>query len=189
MKSELQTTKSPHGDMEPKVDNFFGKALLQIRLRLGAVSKLGFSFSAKKGEPWAAGVYSNIFDLRTGRARRRQRAKGQVRNSSQSSQYQLAKLSGISEQDVPPMIESNVKNIMKNMHITYAELESVTGLSSQTITRARSRRIREMSLETLETIAHALGVTIKDLFDERVVSHKKQTEQDISQRSSPQNED
>ncbi len=46
-----------------------------------------------------------------------------------------------------------------------------------------------MSLETLETIAHALGVTIKDLFDERVVSHKKQTEQDISQRSSPQNED
>ena len=56
-------------------------------------------------------------------------------------------------------------------------------------TRARSRRIREMSLETLETIAHALGVTIKDQFDERVVSHKKQTEQDISQRSSPQNED
>lgn len=46
-----------------------------------------------------------------------------------------------------------------------------------------------MSLETLETIAHALEVTIKDLFDERVVSHKKQTEQDISQRSSPQNED
>ena len=78
--------------MEPKVDNFFGKALLQIRLRLGAVSKLGFSFSAKEGESWAEGVYSNIFDLRTGRARHRQRAKGQVRNSSQSSQYQLAKL-------------------------------------------------------------------------------------------------
>ena len=70
------------------------------------------------------------------------------------------------------MIESNVKNIMENMDITYAELESVTGLSSQTITRARSRRIREMSLETLETIARALGVTVKDLFDERIVSHK-----------------
>ena len=66
MKSEVQTTKSPHGDMEPKVDNFFGKALLQIRLRLGAVSKLGFSFSAKKGESWAEGAYSNIFDRRTG---------------------------------------------------------------------------------------------------------------------------
>lgn len=85
------------------------------------------------------------------------------------------------------MIESNVKNIMENMHITYAELESVTGLSSQTITRARSRRIREMSLETLETIAHALGVTIKGLFDECVDSHKKQAEQAISQRVSPQN--
>ena len=85
------------------------------------------------------------------------------------------------------MIESNVKNIMENMDITYAELESVTGLSSQTITRARSRRIREMNLETLETIAHALGVTVKDLFDERIVSHKKQTEQAISQRVSPQN--
>ena len=61
MKSEVQTTKSPHGDMEPKAYNFFGKALLQIRLRLGAVSKLGFSFSAKKDEPWAAGVYSKTY--------------------------------------------------------------------------------------------------------------------------------
>ncbi len=56
-------------------------------------------------------------------------------------------------------------------------------------TRARSRRIREMSLETLETIAHALGVTVKGLFDERIVSHKKQTAQAISQRPFPQNED
>lgn len=46
------------------------------------------------------------------------------------------------------MIESNVKNIMENMDITYAELESVTGLSSQIITCARSRRIREMSGNT-----------------------------------------
>jgi len=44
-----------------------------------------------------------------------------------------------------------------------------------------------MNLETLETIAHALGVTVKGLFDERIVSHKKQTEQAISQRVSPQN--
>ncbi len=71
------------------------------------------------------------------------------------------------------MIESNVKNIMENMCVTYAELESLTGLSSQTITRARSSRIREMSLETLEVIAYALEVTIKDLFDERIVPHKK----------------
>ena len=71
------------------------------------------------------------------------------------------------------MIESNVKNIMENIGITYAELESLTGISSQTITRARSSRIREMSLETLEIIAIGLGVPIKDLFEERVISHKK----------------
>lgn len=69
------------------------------------------------------------------------------------------------------MIQSNVKIIMKNGEMTYAVLESLTGLSSQTITRSRSPRIREMSLETLETIAHALGVGIKDLFDEDGVPH------------------
>lgn len=65
------------------------------------------------------------------------------------------------------MFVSNVKKIMEERGITYARLEAVTGLSSQTITRARSPRIREMSLETLETIAHALGVSVKELFDER----------------------
>ena len=69
------------------------------------------------------------------------------------------------------MIQSNVKTIMKNRGVTYAVLESLTGLSSQTITRSRSPRIREMSLETLEMIAHALGVGIKDLFDEDGVPH------------------
>ena len=69
------------------------------------------------------------------------------------------------------MIQSNVKIIMKNGEMTYAVLESLTGLSSQTITRSRSPRIREMSLETLETITHALGVGIKDLFDEDGVPH------------------
>lgn len=69
------------------------------------------------------------------------------------------------------MIQSNVKTIMKNRGMTYAVLVSLTGLSSQTITRSRSPRIREMSLETLETIAHALGVGIKDLFDEDGVPH------------------
>lgn len=73
------------------------------------------------------------------------------------------------------MIQSNVKIIMENWGMTYAVLESLTGLSSQTITRSRGPRIREMSLETLETIVHALGVGIKDLFNEDGVPH------DISQ--------
>lgn len=64
------------------------------------------------------------------------------------------------------MIQSNVKNIMKSCSVTYVELEALTGLSSQTITRARSSRIREISLGKLETIAHALGVSVKDLFEE-----------------------
>lgn len=64
------------------------------------------------------------------------------------------------------MIRSNVKFIMEDKKITYAMLERITGLSSQTITRARSDRIREISLDKLETIAQALGVPLKDLFDQ-----------------------
>ena len=47
------------------------------------------------------------------------------------------------------MIQSNVKFIMEQKKITYAMLESATGLSSQTITRARGPRIREISLDKL----------------------------------------
>lgn len=64
------------------------------------------------------------------------------------------------------MIQSNIKTIMERKKITYVMLERATGLSSQTITRARGPRIREVSLDKLETIARALGVPIKDLFDE-----------------------
>lgn len=64
------------------------------------------------------------------------------------------------------MIQSNVKSIMEQKKITYVMLEKLTGLSSQTITRARGNRIRELSLDTLEMIALALDVSIKDLFDE-----------------------
>ena len=64
------------------------------------------------------------------------------------------------------MIQNNVKSIMEQKKIAYAMLERATGLSSQTITRARGVRIREISLDTLEMIARALSVSIKDLFDE-----------------------
>lgn len=64
------------------------------------------------------------------------------------------------------MIRSNVKNLMEKYGVPYAELEKKTGLSSQTITRARGDMISECRLSTLETIAKALGVTTKDLYDE-----------------------
>ncbi len=57
---------------------------------------------------------------------------------------------------------------MERRRLTYAMLEKATGLSSQTITRARGTRIRELSLDKLHAIAEALGVSIKDLFDETV---------------------
>ncbi len=68
------------------------------------------------------------------------------------------------------MIQSNVKVLMERQRITYAMLAKATGISSQTITRARGARIRELSLDKLHVIACALGVTIKDLFDEIVPS-------------------
>lgn len=41
-----------------------------------------------------------------------------------------------------------------------------THLSNQTINRARGPLIRECRLSTLEAIAGALGVKVKDLFEE-----------------------
>lgn len=64
------------------------------------------------------------------------------------------------------MIRSNLKEIMERLDITYKQLEEKTGISSQTITRARGEMISECRLSTLETIAKALGVTTKDLYDE-----------------------
>lgn len=64
------------------------------------------------------------------------------------------------------MIKSRIKEVMRERGMTYASLEQKTGLSSQTITRARGEMIRECRLSTLELIAHALDVRITDLFAE-----------------------
>lgn len=62
------------------------------------------------------------------------------------------------------MLRSNIKEIMVAKGVTYKELEDKTGLSSQTITRARSHLISECRLSTLWSIARALDVDVKDLF-------------------------
>lgn len=63
-----------------------------------------------------------------------------------------------------PMIISNVKKLMEEAGMTYAELQNITGLDSKTITRARGALICECKLSTLEKIARALNVKIVDLF-------------------------
>jgi len=64
------------------------------------------------------------------------------------------------------MIKSKIKELMENKGVTYTALEQRTGLSSQTITRARGEMIRECRLSTLEAIAKVLDVRIADLFEE-----------------------
>ena len=65
------------------------------------------------------------------------------------------------------MIKSNLKKIMERLDVTYKQLEEKTGISSQTITRARGDMISECRLSTLETIAKALGVSTKELYEEK----------------------
>ncbi|GAB1254913.1 helix-turn-helix domain-containing protein [Desulfovibrio falkowii] len=64
------------------------------------------------------------------------------------------------------MLRSNLKKIMNEKKVTYKELEARTGLSSQTITRARNHLIIECRMSTLLNIAQALDVKVKDLFSE-----------------------
>lgn len=62
---------------------------------------------------------------------------------------------------------SKVKEIMKRKKLTIQELAQQTGLATMTIERARGPLIAECKLSTLKTIATALGVSVKKLFDEK----------------------
>lgn len=64
------------------------------------------------------------------------------------------------------MILSKVKTLMDEKGMTIRALVSLSGLSDKTILRARSERIIECRLYTLQSIAKFLGCTVKDLFDE-----------------------
>jgi len=64
------------------------------------------------------------------------------------------------------MIASQLKEIMEDQGVTMRELVSRTGLSMQTVNRARGQMIGRCTLNTLATIAAALGVKAKDLFEE-----------------------
>lgn len=64
------------------------------------------------------------------------------------------------------MIKSKVKEIMQKREITVRQFVERTGLSSATITNARDGRITKCRLQVLATIADALDVKVKDLFEE-----------------------
>ncbi|MDD3313177.1 helix-turn-helix transcriptional regulator [Pseudodesulfovibrio sp.] len=63
-------------------------------------------------------------------------------------------------------MQSNLKKLMKEKGTTILGLADETGLSSRTIQRARDERIELCTLKTLAVIAEALGVGVKQLFDE-----------------------
>ena len=59
-----------------------------------------------------------------------------------------------------------VKKVMREKGVTILGLVDATGLSSRTVRNARSEKINQCRLETLVLIAAALGVQVRDLFDE-----------------------
>lgn len=65
------------------------------------------------------------------------------------------------------MIQGRVKETMDDRGISIRDLSKATGLSTCTIHRARGGQFTKCTLETLATIAGALGVKVKDLFEER----------------------
>ena len=72
------------------------------------------------------------------------------------------------EADLTKKIKSNVREIMEAKGFTLRKLEDKTGLNHVTILNARSdEKIQSCRLNTLQIIAAALGVSVKDLFDEK----------------------
>ena len=64
------------------------------------------------------------------------------------------------------MITSNISVIMKKNKVSIRALAGEAEISDKTLQRARGPLIRECRLSTLEAIAGALDVKVKDLFDE-----------------------
>lgn len=65
------------------------------------------------------------------------------------------------------MIESRLAELMEEKGVTVLALSNESGIATETITRARGKKIGKCRLETLERIAEVLQVSIKDLFEEK----------------------
>lgn len=68
---------------------------------------------------------------------------------------------------------SNVAPLMKAKGVTYDELQFLTNLSPATIASARKCKIGSCSLNTLEKIASALNLNVKDLFEHVIDAKSK----------------
>lgn len=80
----------------------------------------------------------------------------------------MAYLSKLIERCV--LILSNIRQLMERSGVTYRDLEALSGLSLGTIHKARNDgegKIESCTLATLAQIARALGVQVKDLFEEK----------------------
>jgi len=64
------------------------------------------------------------------------------------------------------MITSNIKKIMEEKKLTVRAMNAATGLSLETISRARLKGINQCRLCTLEVMAGYLDCKVKDLLDE-----------------------
>ena len=62
-------------------------------------------------------------------------------------------------------MQSRLPELMKAKGVTIYELIEQTGLSKETITRARDHRIQHCSLLTLSKIATALDTNPRELFE------------------------
>ena len=72
------------------------------------------------------------------------------------------------------MFTSNIKRLMKERKKTFREVVQESGISMQTIHKARADgEIATCRLSTLGRIANALGVPVKELFDGEYESGEK----------------
>lgn len=69
------------------------------------------------------------------------------------------------------MLRSNLRKVMESKGMSFRELERISGISLKTINKARRDgygNIESCTLSTLSSIAAALCVSVKDLFDEAI---------------------
>lgn len=62
-------------------------------------------------------------------------------------------------------IFSNLGKIMLEKNMTYEDLQNISKIAPDTVARLRDERIATCKLQTLEKVAKAIGVNIKDLFE------------------------
>lgn len=63
-------------------------------------------------------------------------------------------------------IKSRVGEWMETRGVTIYALAKEAGVAKETVTRARGEEVEACTIKTLKKLATALGVQIRDLFDE-----------------------